>query len=129
MLGTPWELGNNREYGHMSLLFRMLEETDKLDIAENHPGSDKMSEITQASLSTIALQQVLTKIEALQWCVLLPLSLCVSHNVAVLLSLSQCVCLHASCTFVCLTMCAILMCGILVTGGTRINSIRKYKAL
>jgi len=67
VLGTPWELGNNREYGHMSLLFKMLEEADKLDIAENHPGSDKMTENTQTSLSTIALQQVLPKIEALQW--------------------------------------------------------------
>jgi len=67
VLGTPWELGNNREYGHMSLLFKMLEEADKLDFAESHPDSRKITENTQSSLSPIALQQVLTKIEALQW--------------------------------------------------------------
>lgn len=39
VLAVPWELGSSSEYGHMNLLYRMLTEAEKLDVAENSPNA------------------------------------------------------------------------------------------
>ena len=36
VIALPWELGSSAEYGHLNLLYKILNEAEKLDIAEHN---------------------------------------------------------------------------------------------
>lgn len=61
VLANPWELGSNAEYGHLNLLYRILTEAEKLDVAEHHPN------VGDVRLPASALKSVVHRIEALKW--------------------------------------------------------------
>eukprot|EP00656_Telonema_subtile_P012098 TRINITY_DN16067_c0_g4_i1.p1 TRINITY_DN16067_c0_g4~~TRINITY_DN16067_c0_g4_i1.p1 ORF type:complete len:1002 (-),score=296.93 TRINITY_DN16067_c0_g4_i1:190-3195(-) len=61
VLANPWELGSNSEYGHLNLLYRILTEAEKLDVAEHHPN------IGDVHLPASALKSVVNRIESLKW--------------------------------------------------------------
>ena len=54
VLASPWELGSSAEYGHLSLLNKILTEAEKLDVAEHNPNVGDVH-LPQAALKMVAV--------------------------------------------------------------------------